>query len=300
MAIPLINPSSLQLIQLAAAGKVGPFIRALDPCVKINLKTGSAKIDSEALKAALGLAVKLEDVPKLAESITTFASQGFFVVDARRPVVVPWGTVQRLIETSHSFPTRVVATDLGLKRRMSVKTIESTLRERRGLPEWLTQPQTVQQFSVRLKQRDDTGGPDPNTSHHGSTWTDDAGWTPPPPLPDAGKCITSMGTWSVNWWGIMLCLDSQCAQSVAEAIDTLTIAGNWSDFGKALVSAAVSALSNSSLVGFVVSVALAFTGGLLKIWILTENNRSNGNGVCIRFYFPYLPFIGGLIEVGAR
>jgi len=62
-------------------------------------------------------------------------------------------------------------------------------------------------------------------------------------------------------------------------------------FGLFIATTAKSELS-SGPVGILLKVALELVGAVYKIWILTENQRSNGAGVCMRFCWQYISFIG--------
>ncbi len=297
MPASLFDVNSLPLIQLATE-KRAAFAKALDSAVKVNARTGAAKVDDKALFAALKLVLKPKDAKKTAADIKSFLSAGYLAVGGAKPVLIPWSTVQTLLDTSHAWPAQQVAKDLGLKRTMSAKAIQGALEKFTGIPDVLTTPQSAQQFQIRLKDRNSDAGPDPSTDHPKTSWgAGGSAYTPPPALPDAQKCLTTLGTWYASWWGVMLCVDSPCAQSLAAAIESLTIVGSFAEFGKTIVTAAVNALSSSSLVGLIVTIGIAFTGGVLNLWIETSDK---GNGVCIRFYFPYLPFVGGTVLVTSR
>lgn len=66
-------------------------------------------------------------------------------------------------------------------------------------------------------------------------------------------------------------------------IESAMLSGSFTNFASAVVSAGVAAFQSASLVGFCIAVVLSVAGGALKIWILTENQKSGGNGVCVRF-----------------
>ena len=102
-------------------------------------------------------------------------------------------------------------------------------------------------------------------------------------------------TWSADGWGISLCVNGACAESIANWIESKTLQGSFQEFASAIVAAGIAAFTGSSLVGFCIAVALSVTGGTLKIWILTENQKTNGGGVCIRFLWPWIPFVSPVL-----
>jgi hypothetical protein len=282
MLFSTIDPHALHQILQAPPKKRSQFIQALDSCVKINLTTGSAKVDEKALSAAFGLVVKAGDLPKLTKSITAFLSPGFMVIDAKRPVVVPWGTVRQI--TGSPKGRLAAVADLGLKPTMSTREMESVLRNRPDLQGSLSFPGTSQPIAPLMRRDTDTG-PDPNVGKHPQKSPDSGGssYVPPPPLPDPEKCLTSLGTWSGHWWGAQLCVDSQCAESIANWVQSLAGVGDFAKFVSAIVGAGAAAFGGSSLNGFILYVAVAFAGGVFYIETRTADK---GNGVC--FDFSYL------------
>jgi hypothetical protein len=293
-------------IYLPTRIELGPQITSdLAQHVHIDHRTGRVTIDEKALRVALTRAKAFVDPDEALKSIVEFFELGTAqprLVRKNQAFGVPWGVIKGFLEAEWPVP-RFLLRELGLTGIRSEKGIRRRLEERFAwVPAFLNEPPALQRLrGAALRKQDDQGwypsdGPRPKSPI--------TPLPPPVPLPDVWTCISSTrGVWSADSWGVLLCLDSPCAEAFAYALESFTLAGSFQNFATAVAAQAAQVITYgamTSFVGFTVQVAITVGVGVLKINILTENQKSNGRGVCIRFYWPYIPFVGGTAWATAR
>jgi hypothetical protein len=219
---------------------------------------------------------------------------------------MPWGVVEGFLDDERPFP-RFLLSDLGLTR---VRTEEGILHALEKhfvwIPPFMHERPRLQRLldTARKPEGDGTDGWDPIDKKEKPPKPPSKPLPAPAPLPDLKTCLTPpRGTWSIDAWGLLLCLDSPCAEAFAYELESYTLAGSfktWATTVGGIVLEAIKYGAGMSMLSFIVAVALTIGVGILKINILTENQRSHGRGVCIRFFWFYIPLVGGTAWAAAR
>jgi hypothetical protein len=285
---------------------LGPQLASeLPQAVRVDNQTGSVSFDEVALRATLVRVADLANVDEAVQQIVAFFEPGMLqpLHAHNQAGSVPWGVIQGFLETERSAP-HFLLRELGVTR---IRTEEGLLRKLDeqfvSVPGFLHEPRILTQLLSAARARDDvdTGWWDPGEGPRPPSGRT-APPPPPPPLPDVTTCLSPpSGIWSTDAWGVVLCLDAPCAESFAYALESYTLAGSPDAIAKLAAKQAAAVIGGSvSFVNFTVMVAITVGIGTLKINILTENQNSQGRGVCIHFFDPWIPLVGGTAWASAR